>query len=253
MKKFSKAGAPARKSAGAGAPKRAYAPRTPRDGDAPKRAYAPRTPRDGDAPKRPYAPRTRDGDAPKRAYAPRTRDGDAPRRPYTPRDADAPRRPYTPRDGDAPRRPYTPRGGDDGAPPRRSYARPPAGEGSAYGNPYERAHRPRRFDSDAEGDGRRGAPRGFTVTLDPDVARVFRGDASVNKALRLVLQLMQVVEGPGPRTERPAPSARAGYQGSDEARGFSRKPRFVEDDSDDAAGAADAGQDEGDDDDDGNA
>jgi len=67
------------------------------------------------------------------------------------------------------------------------------------------------------------------VTLDPDVARVFRGDASVNKALRLVLQLMQVVQGP-PRTgERDAGfdrPRRPGYQGTPEARGFTRKPRF---------------------------
>jgi hypothetical protein len=59
---------------------------------------------------------------------------------------------------------------------------------------------------------------------------MFRGDASVNKALRLVLQLMQVVEGPrklsGDRAPRPP---REGYQGSAEARGFVRKPRFEED------------------------
>jgi hypothetical protein len=73
--------------------------------------------------------------------------------------------------------------------------------------------------------------RGFTVTLDPDVARVFRGDASVNKALRLVMQLMHVVQGP-PRAfgERPRP-ARGGYQGSPEARGFARKPRFDADET----------------------
>lgn len=94
--------------------------------------------------------------------------------------------------------------------------------------------RPRR---DAEGEGGERAARGFTVTLDPDVARVFRGDASVNKALRLVLQLMQVVQGPPPRfgargTGEGAarPPARRGYQGSDEARGFTRKPRFAADD-----------------------
>jgi hypothetical protein len=206
MKKFSKAGAPARKTAGAAGPKRSYAAR----GDAPKRPYSPRPARDGDAPKRPYSPRP-------------ARDGDAPRRPYTPRSDDG-----------APRRSYTPRN-DDGAPPRRSYARP-AGDAaesrSAYGDPYQRTQRPpRRTDSDDAGEGaRRPAGRGFTVTLDPDVARVFRGDASVNKALRLVLQLMQVIEGPGPRSDRPAPRPRTGYQGSDEARGFSRKPRFVEDD-----------------------
>lgn len=213
MKKFSKSGPPARaerserparKFAGsATGPKRAYAPR---DGDAPKRAYAPR---DGAAPKRAYAPR--DGAAPKRAYAPR--DGDAPKRSYAKRDTtDAPRRPYTPR---AP----SDVGGGDQAAPR-----------SAYADPYKPASRPPRDDDAGEG-ARRPAGRGFTVTLDPDVARVFRGDASVNKALRLVLQLMQVVEGPAPRGDRPGPRARTGYQGSDEARGFSRKPRFVEDDS----------------------
>jgi hypothetical protein len=155
--------------------------------------------------------------------------GAAPRRPYGARDDAAPRRPYTPRDDAAPRPARSPR-----AAPSRPYA--PRGEAaaerparSAYGDPYERAQRPRR--DDAAGEGRAPA-RGFTVTLDPDVARVFRGDASVNKALRLVLQMMQVVEGPAPRSDRPAPRARPGYQGSDEARGFTRKPRFVEEDSD---------------------
>jgi hypothetical protein len=203
MKKFSKSGPPARAERPA---RKSFA----RDGAAPKRAYSPRT---GDAPKRTYAPRV--GAAPKRAYAPR--DGDAPKRPYSPR-SEGPKRPYAPRaaEGEAPRRSY--RRDDDGAAPARS----------AYGNPYERVQRPRRSE---EGEGARAGGRGFTVNLDPDVARVFRGDASVNKALRLVLQLMQVVEGPGPRSERPAPRPRTGYQGSDEARGFSRKPRF-EDDAD---------------------
>lgn len=171
---------------------------------------------------------------PKRSFGARS-GGDDAKRPYSPQ---SPRSPRPPRDGDAPRRPYSPRG-DDAAPPRRSFSRD-AGEGgarssgSAYGDPYKRAQRPPRSYGDAEGSegARRPAGRGFTVTLDPDVARVFRGDASVNKALRLVLQLMQVIEGPGPRGDRPAPRPRSGYQGSDEARGFSRKPRFVEDDGD---------------------
>jgi hypothetical protein len=85
---------------------------------------------------------------------------------------------------------------------------------------------------------RRPASRGFTVTLDPDVARVFRGDASVNKALRLVLQLMQVVEGPPTADRAQAGDQRAAgrsvppraYKGSAEARGFERKPRFAADD-----------------------
>lgn len=207
MKKFSKSGPPARAERAERPARKPYA----RDSAAPKRAYAPRT---GEAPKRAYTPR--DGDAPKRAYAPRV--GDALKRPYTPR-------------GEGPKRPYAPRTAEGGA-PRRSYTRDDAGAAparSAYGNPYERAQRPR---GSEEGEGLHGAGRGFTVNLDPDVARVFRGDASVNKALRLVLQLMQVVEGPGPRSDRPAPRPRTGYQGSDEARGFTRKPRFVEADSD---------------------
>ena len=113
-----------------------------------------------------------------------------------------------------------------------SYAPRPRSEGGFAARPRptgDFAPRPRRDDEDGE------RPRGFTVTLDPDVARVFRGDASVNKALRLVLQLMQVVQGPPPRSfaaragdERGAtkPPARRAYQGSDEARGFKRKPRF---------------------------
>ena len=141
------------------------------------------------------------------------------------------------RDYGKPRGPRPPRlGSASGAarPPSRFRAedRPPRperlrseerGEG-AIRDPYQRAQRPSRP--------REEGGRGFTVTLDPDVARVFRGDASVNKALRLVLQLMQVVQGPstqfrtGPRPafgERPRPP---GYQGSAEARGFTRKPRF---------------------------
>ncbi len=135
---------------------------------------------------------------------------------------------------------------------------PRAGGAGDYADPYQKARRPRAAAGDAPpafarrpraGAGenqpyarerrppRRGAGEGgFTVTLDPDVARVFRGDASVNRALRLVLQLMQVVQGPprafGPRPERAAREQRPrhGYQGSSEARGFTRKPRFEAED-----------------------
>jgi len=126
-----------------------------------------------------------------------------------------------------------------GEPANRRSAAPvrPTRERSDTSDPYQPARRPAR-DFGRNESGRRPASdrgnfvprggRGFTVTLDPDVARVFRGDASVNRALRLVLQLMQVVQGPpAPRRDR-APS---GYQGSPEARGFSRKPRFEDEDS----------------------
>ncbi|MCK6430178.1 MAG: hypothetical protein L6Q72_13990, partial [Burkholderiaceae bacterium] len=108
-------------------------------------------------------------------------------------------------------------------PVRFGAERPPR---DSHADPYRPAQRPLR----ARGEG--GQARGFTVTLDPDVARVFRGDASVNKALRLVIQLMEVA-APRPRmggergyAERPRRPG--GYQGGAEARGFVRKPRFDE-------------------------
>jgi len=151
-----------------------------------------------------------------------------------------------------------PRTGAPSARPSGAYAdpyqkarRPPraaAGDAPAFARrprpagdeapPYARERRPPRRES-AEGDfggrERGGREAGFTVNLDPDVARVFRGDASVNKALRLVMQMMQVVQGPprgfGPRPDRAeGERPRRGYQGSAEARGFTRKPRFEEDD-----------------------
>jgi len=133
------------------------------------------------------------------------------------------------------------------SPPRRSA--PPRDRGDAA-DPYQPARRPGGFVRDKGEDrfarGARNRPpgderagfsargtRGFTVTLDPDVARVFRGDASVNRALRLVLQLMQVVQGPpAPRRE----GAPRGYQGTPEARGFTRRPRFEDDDAIDSHG-----------------
>ncbi|HEU0203855.1 MAG TPA: hypothetical protein VFR86_25880 [Burkholderiaceae bacterium] len=142
-----------------------------------------------------------------------------------------------PRAGERPAR-FTrkPPGGEGGAgeQPAR-FARKPRGEEGDFSDPYRPAQRPAGPRTGAREFTPRGGGRGFTVTLDPDIARVFRGDASVNRALRLVLQLMQVVQGPPQRAgggargegfERP----RRGYQGSAEARGFTRKPRFEEDD-----------------------
>jgi hypothetical protein len=132
-------------------------------------------------------------------------------------DEAAPRRaPPRPRDESAAR-------GRSPGPVRFGAERPPR---DSHADPYRPAQRPLR----ARGEG--GQARGFTVTLDPDVARVFRGDASVNKALRLVIQLMEIA-APRPRmggergyAERPRRPG--GYQGSAEARGFVRKPRFDE-------------------------
>ncbi|HTT11108.1 MAG TPA: hypothetical protein VMG60_09485 [Burkholderiaceae bacterium] len=123
-----------------------------------------------------------------------------------------------------------------GDPARRGSSPPgrPLRDRGDVSDPYQPARRPGEFARDAGEHGPRERPRppgppsgragrGFTVTLDPDVARVFRGDASVNRALRLVLQLMQVVQGPpAARFER----APRGYQGTPEARGFKRRARF---------------------------
>jgi len=116
-------------------------------------------------------------------------------------------------------------------PPREFVPRGDVDARSARGErarPAERGAGPR----ERGGFGERERGRGFTVTLDADVARVFRGDASVNRALRLVLQLMQVVQGP-PAARRDRPQR--GYQGSPEARGFTRPPRFEEDTPDESS------------------
>jgi hypothetical protein len=130
-----------------------------------------------------------------------------------------------------PRKPSGSYGAGEPRRPMPARARPARADVS---NPYKPARRPaREFGERGErgerfergqrgGFGERGG-RGFTVTLDPDVARVFRGDASVNRALRLVLQLLQVVQGP-PRPAAARPPR--GYQGTPEARGFTRRPRF---------------------------
>lgn len=156
------------------------------------------------------APRTTPGSRPRTGSGPRTRD-------------------------DAPR-PWAPARGSRGAARFEGSTRPPRArpaEGGDAADPYQRARRPYR--GAAEGSERferrsddRGEGRAFTVNLDPDVSKVFRGDASVNKALRLVIQLMQVVQGPPPRrreydgdrprpprdTERRAPPAR--FEADDE-------------------------------------
>ena len=135
--------------------------------------------------------------------------------------------------GQAPSFARRPRAAAAEGPPFARRPRPPSDEAA----PPSRERRPPRREPGEGGFGGRergGREGGFTVSLDPDVAKVFRGDASVNKALRLVMQLMQVVQGPPrfgagagrPEGERP----RRGYQGSAEARGFVRKPRFDEDD-----------------------
>lgn len=154
------------------------------------------------------------------------------RKPYGERKSFGERKPYGERTSFGDKKPYgerKPFGDKKPYGDRKPFAeRKPYGERKSFG------------DKPAYGDR---AGRGFTVTLDPDVAKVFRGDASVNKALRLVLQLMQVVEGPPPRAAADRPR---GYQGSAEARGFERKPRVGDDDHEAAPEALDAVDDDDD-------
>lgn len=68
-------------------------------------------------------------------------------------------------------------------------------------DPYQRAERPPRAGPirDAPYGERLRAPvRNGGITLDPDVARVFRDSEAVNEALRLVIRLARSV-GPGAR------------------------------------------------------
>jgi hypothetical protein len=159
-----------------------------------------------------------DKKGPKRAGPPARgfadRDKRPPARGFADRDKRPPARGFADQDRRPPGRQYAPRGPETA----------PVPDDEARRDPYQRVQRPP------------GAGGGFTVTLDPDVARVFRGDASVNKALRLVIQLMEVA-APRPRgaptgergSFRPRPAS-GGYRGSSEARGFVRKPRFEEED-----------------------
>jgi hypothetical protein len=162
----------------------------------------------------------------------------APREGYAERKPRADYADRKPRGEFAPRKPRAefaeraPRAAAGERPTREGYAprRPPAARGD-FSDPYRKVDRPARTFTPRAAAGEGG---GFTVTLDPDVARVFRGDASVNKALRLVMQLTEVA-APRPRAGssvgRSAPAAGEaprGYRGTSEARGFTRKPRFEE-------------------------
>lgn len=78
-------------------------------------------------------------------------------------------------------------------------ARPARGR-TDRADPYQRADRPPRSDGvrSAPYGERLRAPAGGAITLDPDVARVFRDSEAVNEALRMVIRLARTV-GPSPR------------------------------------------------------
>ena len=89
----------------------------------------------------------------------------------------------------------------------RTGPRARAAQERKYNDPYARTERPAGpargagFER-AEGEGeRRPAARPAVITLDPDVARVFRDSETVNEALRMVMRLARFG---GSRPARPA-------------------------------------------------
>jgi hypothetical protein len=106
-------------------------------------------------------------------------------------------------------------------------------------DPYQRGARPSR-EPEAGAGPERSPGRSAVVTLEPDVARVFRTSEAVNEALRLVLRLARFGAGrpafdrdrpagrapgrpPGPFAPRPAGPPRRGADRT-ETRGERRPP-----------------------------
>lgn len=76
-----------------------------------------------------------------------------------------------------------------------------------YGDPYAKAERPARPSRPGFERGAGDAPRRPSViTLDPDVARVFRNSEAVNEVLRMVMRLGRLAGGrPAFNRDRPPP------------------------------------------------
>ena len=73
------------------------------------------------------------------------------------------------------------------------------------GDPYQRAERPARPRPARDapyGERLRAPARDGVITLDPDVARVFRDSEAVNEALRLVIRLARMAGGARPAFNR---------------------------------------------------
>lgn len=92
---------------------------------------------------------------------------------------------------------------DRGAPPAstRTGPRARAAQERKFADPYAHTERPARFPRDEV------APRrSAVITLDPDVARVFRNSEAVNEVLRLVMRLARFGGGaPAFNRDRPRP------------------------------------------------
>lgn len=104
-------------------------------------------------------------------------------------------------------------------------------------DPYQRSERPPRPGAarDAGNGERLRAPvRGGSITLDPDVARVFHDSESVNEALRMVIRLARSVQGGArparsfdrPGFDRPRPGASVGQRAGPPSRTRTPSERF---------------------------
>ncbi len=95
----------------------------------------------------------------------------------------------------------------------RTGPRARAAQERKFTDPYAKAERPARAPRAAgfergEGEGeRRPAARSAVITLDADVARVFRDSETVNEALRMVMRLARFGGSrPAFNRDRPAPA-----------------------------------------------
>jgi hypothetical protein len=95
----------------------------------------------------------------------------------------------------------------------RTGPRARAAQERKFNDPYAKAERPDRapraggFSRTEGDDARRPAARPAVITLDADVARVFRDSETVNEALRMVMRLARFAGSrPAFNRDRPAPA-----------------------------------------------
>jgi hypothetical protein len=95
----------------------------------------------------------------------------------------------------------------------RTGPRARAAQERKFNDPYAKAERPARapraggFSRTEGDDARRPAARPAVITLDADVARVFRDSETVNEALRTVMRLARFAGSrPAFNRDRPAPA-----------------------------------------------
>lgn len=113
----------------------------------------------------------------------------------------------------------------------RTGPRARAAQERKFANPYVHAERPARFGPRTEGAPRteggprtQGGPRSAVVTLDPDVARVFRTSEVVNEVLRIVMRLSRFGGSSGFARDRPRPPTERFARGQPR-----EQPRFQRD------------------------